>query len=158
MDYVASAVMHKEVKTVTPCMTLPNLEARFASDRVSGFAVVDEGKLVGVVSHTDVIEALHAQHDKGDADRDQVKEAAGVVDRPQDTRCVEHVMTRDVVTVPPNAPLHDLADLMYAKRIHRVFVVDDEKLVGVVTPFDFVKLYSTDWIGADGRAHRTPDF
>jgi CBS domain-containing protein len=71
---------------------------------------------------------------------------------------VRDVMTTDVVTVHPNDRLHDVADLMYGKRIHRIIVVEDETVRGVITPFDFVRLYSNDRIGVEGRPDRTVDF
>ena len=167
MDLVASAVMHKEVKSVPPTMTLADLETRLVSDGVSGFAVVDDGKLIGVVSRSDVLRALRPGYDiaqipVSDDDDDNVEPAAARVadtlgERAQQV-LVRDIMTADVVTVAPGDHLHEVADRMYKKRIHRIFVVQQDQLVGIITPFDFVRLYSKDWIGADGRPSRTQDF
>lgn len=61
-------------------------------------------------------------------------------------------MTCDVITVRPQDYLRDAADLMYKNRIHRVFIVDDKKLVGVLSPFDFVRLYVRHCIIAGDRS------
>ena len=67
-------------------------------------------------------------------------------------------MSVNVIVARRADSLHDVADLMYRKHVHRIFVVDNDELLGVVTPFDFVRLYAQDQIGADGRPIRTPDF
>ena len=46
---------------------------------------------------------------------------------------IEQVMTRDVVTITPDETMDDLKELLRAKRISGVPVVDGNKLVGVVS-------------------------
>ena len=165
MDYVASAVMQKDVKTVTPSMTVAQLEAAFVQHQVSGFPVVDDGKLVGVVSRTDLLRALSPECDLTHMEfSERAGEPPGgpgvsatLGDR-DNLLTVQDVMTTDVVTVEPNDRLHDVADLMYGKRIHRIVVVEGGVVRGVITPFDFVRLYSNDRIGVEGRPIRTKDF
>lgn len=53
---------------------------------------------------------------------------------------VEDVMSRDLVTVSSWTPLPEAARLMLDHHIHRVLVVDDDDLVGVMSAFDFVRL------------------
>lgn len=160
MDFVASAVMQKDVKTVPPTMTLAQLEVCFVHDQVSGFAVVDDGKLVGVVSRSDVLHVLKPEYDitklvYADESDDSEQVAQLSISKTLGERAnkltVLDMMTSDVVTITPNDPLHHVADLMYSKKIHRIFVVCDEELVGIITPFDFVRLYSLDRIGAEER-------
>ena len=55
MDLTASAVMTKGVKTVSADMSVPALEEKLHQDRVTGYPVVDGGRLVGVVSRADLI-------------------------------------------------------------------------------------------------------
>lgn len=161
MDYVASAVMQKDVKTVPPTMTVAELEAFFSLHNVSGFAVVDDGKLVGVVSRSDVLAALSPNLDVSQIIDDdesgieadnvtgfRISETLG--DR-ANTLQVKDIMTTDVLTVGPNDYIHEAADIMYRQRIHRIFVTQEDRLEGIITPFDFVRLYAQDRIGAQGR-------
>ncbi len=168
MDFVASAVMRKDVMTVPPSMTVAELEATFVQYHVSGFAVVDKHQqLVGVVSHSDVVRAFSAacnlaelEHAGDEDGQNQVANSklSNLLEDRARTLLVKDVMTANVVTVGPSDSLHDVADLMYERRIHRIFVVEDQKLMGIITPFDFVRLYSTDRIGAEIRPDPTRDF
>ena len=164
MDYVVSAVMQKNPISVPPSMTVAELETRLLKERVAGFAVVDEERLVGVVSRTDVIKALSPEGQSlrvTSADESDTGAPANVSPSTRvaaEKMQVKDIMTSDVVTVGPNDHLHEVATLMYTNRIHRIFVVQDERLLGIVTPFDFVRLYSDDRIGVEGRPPRTPDF
>lgn len=165
MDFVASAVMQKNVKTVPPSMTLAELETHFVQHQVSGFPVVEQGKLVGIASRGDLLRALSADGDwatgadeeEREARQEQQRLSAEQTDLAS-TLYVRDIMTTDVVTVGPNDYLHDVADLMYDKRLHRIVVVEETEVSGIITPFDFVRLYSHDRIGADSRPTRTKDF
>ena len=154
MDFVASAVMQKDVKTVPPTMTLAQLEVCFVHDKVSGFAVVEDDQLVGVVSRADVLQALKPEYDisklvyEDDADGTQLSISKTLGERANNLT-VRDMMTDKVVTVKPTDALHHVAELMHSKHIHRIFVVQEEELVGIITPFDFVRLYSMDRIGAE---------
>ncbi len=168
MDYVASSVMRKELETVSPSMTVAELDACFVEHHVSGFAVVEQGKLVGVVSRSDIIRALspawditrlHLSEDAG-APQDRLispKMAETLGDRLRALH-VRDIMTTDVVTVEPNEYLHEVATRMYRYHIHRVFVMHDDELLGIITPFDFVRLYAQDQIGPDINLDGTRDF
>ena len=158
MDFVASAVMQKDVKTVPPTMTLAQLEVCFVHDQVSGFAVVEDAQLVGVISRSDVLQALKPEYDitklvyedeSSDDDNGTQLSISKTLGERANNLTVRDMMTANVVTVKPSDPLHHVADLMYSKNIHRIFVVDDDALVGIITPFDFVRLYSMDRIGAE---------
>jgi CBS domain-containing protein len=53
-----------------------------------------------------------------------------------DEHTVDEVMTRTVWSLPPNHSVLEAADLMRRKAIHRVLVVDDGRLVGLVSALD----------------------
>jgi CBS domain-containing protein len=157
--------MQKDLKVVTPTMTVAELCVNLIRHQVTGFPVVDQGHLVGVVSRTDVLQVLSSQtdiartlsRDPSPHDSTQNDLVADPGELAESLR-VEDIMNTDLVTVRSNDPLHNVADLMYRKQIHRIFVVENEELLGVVTPFDFVRLYSHDQIGAETRPCRTQDF
>lgn len=56
-----------------------------------------------------------------------------------DEHTVEEVMTRNVWSLPPNHSVVEAADLMRGKSIHRVLVVDDGRLVGIVSALDIAR-------------------
>jgi CBS domain-containing protein len=49
---------------------------------------------------------------------------------------VEEIMTRKLLAVPPEAPVEEAARLMKERGVHRVFVTQDRKIVGVVSAID----------------------
>jgi CBS domain-containing protein len=49
---------------------------------------------------------------------------------------VEEIMTRKLLAVPPDAPVEEAARLMKKSGVHRVFVTEDRRIVGVVSAID----------------------
>ena len=56
----------------------------------------------------------------------------------------EDVMTREVRTVGPDTEVEDLVDLMVKRRVNPVPVVEDGRLVGIVSRHDLVRMMATD--------------
>lgn len=110
-----------DVYAIAPSASLAEAAGRLARHRIGALLVVDEGDLVGVISERDVVRALAA-------------EGAPVLDRP-----VASEMSSDVKTCTPRTPVRDLMALMTARRIRHLPVLDDGRLVGVVSIGDVVK-------------------
>jgi CBS domain-containing protein len=160
MDLLAKDMMTKAVVTVRPDMSLAELERRFIDDQVAGYPVIEDGKLAGVVSRSDVVRHLVLEHTIADvasgyySDQDVatipkpasewVPPASG---RDIDDATVRDVMKRDLITVEPDDPLLDVARLMTKRHIHRIPVTDAGRLVGVITSSDFVRFYAEKRIG-----------
>lgn len=93
---------------------------RLTARRISALPVVDDvGVLAGVISRFDLIHHRRLHN-------------------PVDATCAD-VMTRRPVTVAPGASLRDAAARMLEHRIHRVFVLDGDRLVGVLTTTDLTR-------------------
>jgi len=147
-------VMTKEVRSVGPELTLTELDAQLVEARVSGLPVVEGETLVGIVSQTDVVRVLFGEQ----REAEQVSAFYGspfpisipaLEHLAQDTRRIADHMTkmrvRDVMTpapdrVTPEADAREVARLMIRQGFHRVPVVEGERLVGIVTAMDFVRL------------------
>ncbi len=84
---------------------------------LTGLPVIraSDGKLMGVVSRRDVFRKF---------DEDQLS----------------LVMKKGCITVTPDTPIEEAAAIFSSKRIHRLPVVEDGKLVGIVTPTDMLRL------------------
>lgn len=148
----AADVMNPEVMAVRPDLTVHELAAFLTGNEISGAPVMDEhGRLLGMVSLTDIAQ--------GDADgtllvadradptasvRGWEDEATG--DEMQDlhveggSTLVRDIMTPAVYTVPHDTPVSQLARTMIAGRIHRLLVVRDQRVVGIVTSLDLLSL------------------
>lgn len=60
---------------------------------------------------------------------------------------VDEVMSRGVLAVRPASPLQTAAEFMKVTGAHRVLVVDDERLVGIITPMDITRAVADHRLG-----------
>ena len=137
MDKTAKDIMTTELITVTPSTPLSEFARICAEDSISGAPVVEvDGRLVGVVSRTDLVRRML---EDGGAHGTQ-----GELQLPdRDMRQVDDIMEAEVVTVPPTAPVKDIAVQMVENRIHRVVVIEDDKPAGIVTSLDVLAHYAS---------------
>jgi CBS domain-containing protein len=148
-------VMSKNPMRVAPDLPLPELQRRLISDRVGGYPVVEDGKLVGLVSRSDVVRALDVERSREEQITSYYRgygvEAPGDVLEEMGTRLgdrMEHLKTADamvqaVVTVGPDASVEEVAKLFVEHGFHRVPVTEGDALVGVVTSLDLVGLIAS---------------
>jgi CBS domain-containing protein len=124
-------VMQTPVRAVQSDATVAEVVQRLADTHVSGVPVVDNGgRLVGVVSTTDVLEA-EATAD-GQHERQVLFE----------NTTAEDIMTRRPLTISPQADLREAAQEMLYAEVHRLFVEEDGKLVGVISQTDIVRAFA----------------
>jgi CBS domain-containing protein len=110
------------VVTVEPHMDVRTLLGVLAEHGIGAVVVSSDGTTVeGIVSERDIVRAL--------ADR-----GATVISEP-----VSAIMTADVKTCPPDAPVVDLMLTMTEGRFRHVPVVSGGKLAGIVSIGDIVK-------------------
>lgn len=141
MNATVKDVMTTHVVAVREKAPFKEIATKLTEHRVSAFPVLDEeGRVIGVVSEADLLtkEALEFDtHGKVSSmlhHREQVK-AAGVT--------AADLMTRPPVTIGPNESVSHAARLMYARRVKRLPVVDDDRrLVGIVSRADVLSVYA----------------
>jgi len=112
-------VMNKNVVTCHPMEKLGVIVNKLEVFHIAGMPVVEKGVLVGIISQTDILKALKS----------------GTI---QDV-AVKDVMTTEIISVASTEPATNVAKLMIEKRVNRVPVVDNEKLVGIVTRGDLIR-------------------
>ncbi len=112
-------VMNKNVVTCHPAEKLAVIVNKLELFHIAGMPVVEKGSIVGMVSQTDILKGLKSGtlHDLS----------------------VHDVMTREIVAVASTEPAVAVAKIMIEKGINRVPVVDNDKLVGIVTRGDLIK-------------------
>ena len=156
MDLIASEVMRRNVKSVSPGMSLSELERSFNETGLAGFPVVDAMQVVGVVSRSDIVRQLYLEHSIAEQVSDYYRDAEGFHEIPLKTSreiahrvgeridqlTVRNVMHHGVLAVPPDQPLRSVAQIMTDQHIHRVLVTHDGKLIGIISAMDLVRLYA----------------
>lgn len=110
-----------EVATVPPKVSVAGLLDDLAQHNIGAMVVMDGDRLVGIVSERDVVRRLNER-------------GAELLTAP-----VEQIMTTKVVTCGPNESLHSLAAIMTERRIRHMPVVEDGRLIGIVSIGDVVK-------------------
>jgi CBS domain-containing protein len=151
--------MHSDVVTVRADRPLAELQEILLRHRIHGAPVLSEGRLVGIVSRSDVVRQLKLEEERiaesafylepFDADATSADDHARVFEAAAHRiakLCVRDVMIADLVTVAPEASLAEIAGCMVKRRIHRVLVAEGDELRGIVTTLDLVGLF------ADGSA------
>ena len=148
-DTLARDIMTAPVITVTPDTSVKDLAALFRDKRIGGMPVVQDGKLVGIVTEGDLM-ALDADVQyphyfelfdsiiylgSQKKFKEQLEKAAAA----NVTQLMTH---RDKVkTVGPDDPARKAATLMSRHHFARVPVVDeDDTLLGLITQHDIIKL------------------
>jgi predicted transcriptional regulator len=156
MDMTASQVMHRCVQTVSPSMSLPELERAFIRAGVWGFPVVEGDQLVGVVSRSDIVRQLESEHQIAKTTSDFYRDANGFHEVPLATSdqiadrvgermeqlTVADVMHSQLFVVDPDQSLRAVAETMVDHGIHRVLATRQGRLLGVISTSDFVRLYA----------------
>lgn len=112
-------IMTREVVTVRPEASLQELAYLLSRHQISGAPVMDDqGALLGVVSHSDLADSMA---------------------RGEDRATVADIMAPYVYCASEETGLTELADLMLEKRIHRVLVLREHRLVGLVSSLDLIR-------------------
>lgn len=149
-------LMDVKVDTVPPDMPLAELDQHFVEKQVSGFPVVEEGRLVGVVSRSDVVRQLALERQLAERTSDfywdhsgfheerieSINEVAARVGQQIENLRVRDMMSNHVVVVSPDDSVEIAAQKFLQRRVHRAPVVDAGRLVGLITTLHFVSLFA----------------
>ena len=156
MEKRVSDVMNTEVVTVLPDMTMPDLQRLFAQKRFGAVPVMDRDRnLMGIVSRSDVVRKFSLEQTLAELSDSDFDASLGVEDNDDALDSIgaavgirlskvkaRDIMITKVVTTAPDAPLSEAADIMVERRIHRLPVLDGGQLVGILSAFDFMRLYA----------------
>ena len=145
-------VMNKDVIVCAPDDTLGHLADLFKKNHVSGIPVVDKGKVVGLVSETDLIKLFKTPEFSNDLwlpspfeiieipIRNLVKleETKKFFDNMK-LRPVKDIMTKTVHAISSDEELEDASTMMVKHNVNRLPVIENGKLVGIVARSDIIK-------------------
>lgn len=112
-------VMTPASVTDTPGETLRAAARRMWQQQTGSLLIMDGDRLIGILTERDLLRAVARGHDVDDT-------------------TVRQIMTTELCTVPPTAPLHETARLMAANWIRHLPVIDGDQVVGVVSQRDLV--------------------
>lgn len=118
-DVTVGEMMSSPVTTVPPNMPVRQVIDLMYASKHLGFPVVERDQLVGMITLIDV-------NRTSPIDREAMQ--------------VRDVMTRDPIALPPAALVIEALKIMSAHDIERIPVVQDDRIVGIVTRMDILKV------------------
>jgi len=119
-----SALMQATMATIASERTVLEASQTMAEKRVGSLLVLKAGDMVGIVTETDVVRKVLAAH------------------LPASSTPVETVMNAPLIQIDINETLRDASRLMAKKRIRHLAVAEDNKVVGVLSVRDLIKMVS----------------
>jgi len=128
-------IMKKVVLTIDASMTVIDAAKMMDDASVGAIVVIQENIAIGIITERDIVRRVVA---KG---------------KPSQTN-VKKVMSPNLVVINPKNTVLELAQLMKDRQIHRVPVIKDGRLIGIVTSFDLVRYCS---IGGEPEISKITD-
>jgi CBS domain-containing protein len=136
--------MTRDVITVQRDTPVRQVIQVLLDNRISGVPVVEQGRVIGIVSEGDLILRERAQRQRGSMAylaqqlfEDHAKLAEEY--RKAHGMLAEQVMTREVITCAPGTPVEEIASTMARRHLRRLPVVEDGLLVGIVSRADVLR-------------------
>jgi len=116
----ARAIMTEKVVTIDPKAAIQEAIELLLKQRISGLPVTDkEGQLIGIVTEFALLAIAYDHNVRNES--------------------IAQHMTTDLLTVGPNDPINKVADLCLVHRVRRVPVVENGRLLGLISRRDVLK-------------------
>jgi CBS domain-containing protein len=117
-------VMTSEVRACEPTATVADVAKLMAQENVGPIPVVEDGRLIGIVTDRDIVVNVVAQG------------------KDVNSTTVGDIASRDVVTISPDQDMDEALSLLAQHQVRRLPVVDGDRLIGIVAQADIARLGS----------------
>lgn len=124
-----SEIMSKDLITISPDQSLYIAEKLFSRHNIRHIPVVENERLVGMVSHTDLLRISFSGLDESDD---------SIVPVIYEMYSVPEIMTRVPIFVEVTTTIKEVAEILSRQSFHSLPVLDKGKLVGIVTTTDLI--------------------
>jgi CBS domain-containing protein len=128
VDILLKDIMVSKVVTIDPDKTARDAARLMADNGISSVIVMKGDEIVGIVTERDLVRKVCAN----DISSSKVS--------------ITSVMSSPVITAESDLPIEAAVQRMFNNRIRRLPVVEDGKLVGIVTISDIAKHMRTKWL------------
>ncbi len=126
--------MSSPARTIKPLDTAAHARRLLEDYRINQLAVVEDDRLVGIVTDRDLRDAFPSVID---VIRNETRAGRRTFTSPEEVS-VEMVMTANPLTLAPEAPLSAAARLLRSERIGALPIVENHRLVGILTRSDLL--------------------
>ncbi|MGE0267619.1 MAG: HPP family protein [Candidatus Omnitrophota bacterium] len=129
MEITAEHIMTEDVETIKPDMLVGDLAHIMLRKGFNGFPVVDNDRLIGIVTFTDLFNLLHGvEYENINNDTNALHQK--IIQLKQWP--VSKIMTTDVKTVSPTTTLSEIIEYVVIQKIHTFPVISNGKVVGIL--------------------------
>ena len=133
--HLVSDIMKKNVISIDEAKTIKDAANMMNEARIGSIIITKDDTPVGILTERDFVTKIAAK------------------EIPLSTP-LSKVMTKPLLVIGPNQTVWEAAEIMKNMEIHRVAVQDENKIIGMITTTDLVKIIS---IGSDSNLHRVAD-
>jgi len=125
-----SSIMTSDLITVGPNDTLVKIEEIFKQERIHHIPVVVDNKIVGIISKSDYLFFIRGfTSDRDDQRMNGLRLRAYKAN---------DIMTTGMATMDPDEKINIALEVFKENLFHAIPIVEEEKLVGIVTTFDII--------------------
>ncbi len=133
-------IMNTHVKTATLTTPIREIAVTMCFNKISGVPVVnDQNEIIGLISEKDILNSMYPNVDEymqiGSYDFEQLEDEYTDVLNLQ----VKDIMKPGLFTVTPEVPVLKAVSIMCLKKIRRIPVAEDKKLIGIISVGDVHK-------------------
>ncbi|MEO9365104.1 MULTISPECIES: cyclic nucleotide-binding/CBS domain-containing protein [Candidatus Nitrosocaldus] len=128
MDILLKDIMIRNVVTISPDKTAQDAARLMAEHGIGSVVVMDSDKVIGIITERDLVRKVCAK------------------DIPSSKVKIQDVMSAPIITAEPDLPIEAAVQRMFNNKIRRLPVVENGKLVGIVTISDIAKHMRTKWL------------
>ncbi|AGS25597.1 CBS domain-containing protein [Rhizobium etli] len=139
----ARDIMTTNVVSISPLVSVRHAVAMMLQNHVSGLPVIDDhGRICGMVTEADLLLSREVRYAPPRPAR--APELISEIDLERyigsNGWCVADVMSQDVIVARPDSEVYDIAESLQVHRIKRLPIVEDERLVGIVSRRDILRV------------------
>lgn len=144
MDFFVKDIMSKDVIAVKDDAKIKDVIKTLASNSISGVPIVDDEDFIkGVVSHSDITKEESSYSFYRDTFSVTLPQEIYETNDSFMYKPVTTIMSEDIYSVDEDDSIAKMSCIMYENKIHRLLVTKDEKITGIVTTFDLLKLLAS---------------
>lgn len=121
-NFSVKEIMNPNVVTLTPSATLKQAAEIMSQQKIGSIVIIDENKPLGIITERDFATKIMLKPYSEDS-------------------TVSEVMSSPVIHVSSDQSAADVIDIMASREIRKVPVIDDGKVVGIVTGTEFLRLF-----------------
>ena len=121
-NFSVKEIMNPNVVSLGPDSTLKDASELMATQKIGSIVIVDKNDPVGIITERDFATKVILKSHSADTK-------------------VSEVMSSPVVHISSNQSVADVIDIMANKEIRKIPVIDDGKVIGIVTGTEFLRLF-----------------